>query len=94
MPVVRQTYEGVCEKRQACDNAMPGEKSQAVPDRPGRRKSVATIRTGEKMIHQGIGILLIVDGVWSLLTKKNNHWFAGDLGRWVRTLAGVVLLWL
>lgn len=45
------------------------------------------------MIHQGIGILLIVDGVWSLLTKKNNHWFAGDLGRWVRTLAGVILLW-
>lgn len=39
-----------------------------------------------------IGLFIIIDGIWSLMTKKNNHWFVGDLGRWARTICGGILL--
>jgi len=44
------------------------------------------------MLIKIIGVLLIIDGIWSLLTPKNYHWFMGDLGRWARTICGLILI--
>jgi hypothetical protein len=44
------------------------------------------------MLIKLIGLLMIIDGIWSLKTEKNNHWFIGDLGRWVRVACGGILL--
>ena len=41
-----------------------------------------------------IGLLIIWDAVWSLQTQKNRHWFMGDLGRWIRLVCGIYLIWI
>ena len=41
---------------------------------------------------KAFGILLIIDGAWSLQTQKNRHWFVGDLGRWVRLAIGLAMV--
>lgn len=41
-----------------------------------------------------IGGLLIVDGIWSLLTPKNTHLWLLDIGRVVRVFLGIGVLFL
>jgi hypothetical protein len=38
------------------------------------------------------GLILIVDGAWSLQTQKNRHWPLGDAGRWARLMIGVAMV--
>jgi len=49
----------------------------------------------KELIIRIIGIVMIVDGIWSLNTKKNNHtpWYL-DVGRVVRVALGGVLLYM
>ena len=41
-----------------------------------------------------IGVVIFIDGMWSMLTKKNNHQWLLDAGRVVRTMIGCVLYFI
>jgi len=46
------------------------------------------------MLNKLIGIVMIIDGVWSLCTPRNRHDWVTDLGRLVRIGLGVYLIWI
>ncbi|MBA7495386.1 hypothetical protein ES702_05968 [subsurface metagenome] len=43
---------------------------------------------------QLVGVLLIIDSIWSLRTEQNNHFWYLDLGRWFRLALGIYLIWI
>jgi len=48
----------------------------------------------KELIIRIIGIVMIIDGIWSLNTKKNNHQWLLDVGRVCRVALGGVLLYI
>ena len=47
-----------------------------------------------QVVNRLVGIVLIYDGVWSLVTPRNRHDWVTDLGRLVRIGLGVYLIWI
>ncbi len=41
-----------------------------------------------------IGVIMVIDGIWSLVTKKNNHQWLLDVGRVCRVALGGALLYM
>lgn len=39
-----------------------------------------------------LGFIILIDGIWSLMTQKNNHTLFLDFGRWVRVIIGLILI--
>ena len=48
----------------------------------------------KELIIRIIGIVMIIDGIWSLNTKKNNHQWLLDVGRVCRVALGGALLYM
>jgi len=39
-----------------------------------------------------LGLLMVIDGLWSLKTERNKHEWLLDIGRWVRLGVGFILI--